>query len=753
MNTVDAAEYLELSMPSDPRVSPDGERVAFVRRTPRTERVDDDGSDADAESDENGDEHGQAVEATVYVARLGGDEPRRFTAAAGVDSCPRWSPSGDRIAFASDRGEEDATPDVWVVPVDGGEAERVTQVPGGVSALAWAPDGDHIAFCQSTTAGERESGDDCEVGADYERDAPDPRVVDRTVYRAAQSYTDGTRSHVYVAALDADGRERASGDGVASVVVSRVTEGDVDHTAPAWGDDGALYYGARDPEDPAVDPDDTIEFALRRRDPDGDVKTLVRDTSWAPRIAVAADGRVAYASGPEADDRGTLRQTDVHVYDPETDAVRVPTADLDRTVEGESPVQFGPDDQSVYVLSPDSGSVVVRRIPVATAGADGSPADGPADEDPAVVVGEDAHVSGFDVTRDVLGFVASEWDHPGDVFASTPRGAEETRLSSLNRAYLDDRAVVQPEPVAFPTGDHDALRAAVEASDDATAGRGDADDNQGDGGDVADDRDDDVDRAADATVQGWLFTPPDRDAGETAPLVVEIHGGPHVTWTPSGTMWHEFQTLAAAGFCVFACNPRGSTGYGEAFQGAIERDWGAVTGADVLAGVDAVGDHDAVDADETFVAGGSFGGYMTAWLLAHTDAFDAGVPQRGVYDLVSFYGQTDAAYQLVEGDYGTTPFDDPGLLYAHSPALAAAQITAPTLVVHSDDDYRVPTAGAELLHRGLRKAGTPTRFVRYPREGHELSRSGEPAHVVDRVRRIRDWFRGYASAFDDDEPV
>jgi dipeptidyl aminopeptidase/acylaminoacyl peptidase len=735
MKTVEAVDYLELALPRDPRVSPDGERVAFVRRTPRVDDANDESRGADRDGDANDESVAptdvEDVEATVYVVRLGGGEPRRFTAAAGVDACPRWSPSGDRLAFATDRGK-DRAPDVWVLPTDGGEARRVTRVPGGVSALTWGPEGDRIAFLQSTTATERERGDDCAVDDDYEREAPDPRVIDRTVYRASQTYVDGARSHVYVAALDTE-----TGDFDASGDVERVTDGDVDHTAPAWGPEGALYFGARDPRDEDADPDDTTEFALQRCDvDDGDVETLHYDSGWAPRVAVADDGRVAYVSTPE--ERSTLRQADVHVYDPETEEVRVPTAALDRTIDGDSPLQFGPGGESVYVLTPETGSVVARRVPVAPAGSEASP-----DADATVVVGEGAHCSALDVSADVLAFAASEWDHPGDVFAATPRGAEEARLTSLNREYLDERAVVQPEALSIPAGDASALDAA--GATDSANGTTDSADATADGVEV--------DRVADASVQGWLFTPPELGPEESAPLVVEVHGGPHVTWTGTGTMWHEFQTLAAAGFCVFACNPRGSTGYGEAFQGAIERNWGAVTGADVLAGVDVVRGRDAVDDSETFLAGGSFGGYMTAWLLAHTDRFDAGVPQRGVYDLVSFYGSTDGAYKLIEDDYGETPWTDPEFLSEHSPAMAADAIDAPTLVVHAENDFRVPTGGAELLYRGLRKAGTPTRLVRYPREGHELSRSGEPGHVVDRIDRIRDWFRGYSTVFDDDAPL
>jgi dipeptidyl aminopeptidase/acylaminoacyl peptidase len=219
-------------------------------------------------------------------------------------------------------------------------------------------------------------------------------------------------------------------------------------------------------------------------------------------------------------------------------------------------------------------------------------------------------------------------------------------------------------------------------------------------------------------------------------------------WTTSGTMWHEFQTLAARGYVVFWANPRGSTGYGADFAAAIERDWGETTAADVLAGVDAVTDRDYVDGDQVFLTGGSFGGFMTAWLVGTTDRFTAAAAQRGVYDLTGFYGSTDWAYKLVEGDFDTTPMDEPDFLWEQSPVGQAAAVETPTLVLHSDDDTRTPANTAELFHRILRKSGADTRLVRYPDEGHELSRSGQPGHRVDRIERIVRWFDGYSEYHD-----
>jgi dipeptidyl aminopeptidase/acylaminoacyl peptidase len=212
-------------------------------------------------------------------------------------------------------------------------------------------------------------------------------------------------------------------------------------------------------------------------------------------------------------------------------------------------------------------------------------------------------------------------------------------------------------------------------------------------------------------------------------------------------MWHEFQTLAARGYVVFWSNPRGSAGYGESIMSAIEANWGPVTLQDVLTGVDTVLEREYVDEDAQFVTGGSFGGFMTAWAVTQTDRFEAAVSQRGVYDLHTFYGTSDA-YKLAEDDFDVLPWEAPERYREHSPISHAHEVETPTLVVHSEDDYRTPIPMAEQFYRILCKQGVDSRLVSYPREGHELSRSGEPAHIVDRIERIARWFDGYSDHHD-----
>ncbi|MFC4540729.1 S9 family peptidase [Halosolutus amylolyticus] len=666
MDRIQAADYHDIARVADPRLSPDDERVAFVRTLP-----DDD----------------ETHEATIDVVPLGGDEPRQFTASEGVDSHPRWHPDGDWLAFASTRGEENDRQQLYLLPTDGGEARQVTAVVGGIGDLAWSPDGSRLLFTQAVTADDREAGRDRAVDPEFEREEPDPRVIDRLVYRADTEYFDGRRSHVYTidveSALDGDVATDPE-----DAAVTRLTDGDADHVAPAWGDGETVYYASK-----AGDrPDDSIRYDLYAHDIESGTAEPVTQTTGMlgpGSIDATADGRVAYLYTPE--EKFTLRQTEIAVYDRDRGEEVVPTEPLDRTFGYNGSFEWGPDEELLYFSTPDEGSKVVHAVP------------GDASADPTTVYGDGITVEGFSVGRNAIAYVQSEWDHPGDVFATTRGGNEATRLSRVNDDYLTDRAVAQPEEVRF--------------ENDGTE------------------------------IQGWLLRPPEFDPDETYPLVVEIHGGPHAQWTTAGTMWHEFQTLAARGYVVFWCNPRGSTGYGEDHAMAIERDWGAVTLSDVLAGVDAVCEREYVDTDEQFVTGGSFGGFMTAWAVTQTDRFRAAVAQRGVYDLTGFYGSTDA-FKLVEGDFGTTPWDEPQFLWERSPVARVPEVDTPTLVVHSDRDYRTPANTAELFYLGLQKHGVETRMVRYPREGHELSRSGEPAHVVDRIERIARWFDGYSDHHD-----
>ena len=214
-------------------------------------------------------------------------------------------------------------------------------------------------------------------------------------------------------------------------------------------------------------------------------------------------------------------------------------------------------------------------------------------------------------------------------------------------------------------------------------------------------------------------------------------------WGPGfRSMWHEWQVAAARGYLVFFCNPRGSEGYGESWRDAIHANWGIADAPDIHAGIDALIARGGVDPARIGVTGGSYGGYMTAWLIAHSDRFACAVAARGVYNLMTEHGTSDA-HELIEYEFDGFPWEMHEKLWQHSPIAHAHKITTPLRILHSELDFRVPISEAEQLFSILRRRKQIVELVRYPREGHELTRSGEPRHRADHMERTLEWFDRY----------
>jgi dipeptidyl aminopeptidase/acylaminoacyl peptidase len=246
-------------------------------------------------------------------------------------------------------------------------------------------------------------------------------------------------------------------------------------------------------------------------------------------------------------------------------------------------------------------------------------------------------------------------------------------------------------------------------------------------------------RAGDGSrLDAWLLAP-SRSQEAALPLVLEVHGGPHSAY--GYTFFFEFQVLASAGIAVVYGNPRGSQSYGHVYADAILGDWGGLDAADVLAILDGALEQGRFDRSRIGVAGGSYGGFMTTWLLGHSDRFAAGVSMRSVNDFVSEVGASDIGWFL-ERELQQSYADDAGrALFEGSPMRAAASIDAPLLVEHSERDYRCPIDQGEQLFTILRRLGkTKTEFVRFSETGHEMSRAGKPRSRILRLRAIAHWF-------------
>jgi dipeptidyl aminopeptidase/acylaminoacyl peptidase len=294
-----------------------------------------------------------------------------------------------------------------------------------------------------------------------------------------------------------------------------------------------------------------------------------------------------------------------------------------------------------------------------------------------------------------MAYAATDAETPDEVFVARADGSGEARVTRFNDAWLAEVTRVPAERLTWTVADG-------------------------------------------TEIEGWLVKPVGYEPGRRYPMVLKIHGGPHSAY--GHTYFRTFHVLSNAGFFVLYPNPRGSSHYGHAFMYATRGQWGEMDGEDFLKGVDAaLARYPDIDPARVGVSGGSYGGFMTNWLTSTTDRFAAAVTSRSITNWESWYGTSDAQ-GLTEYEFFGTPWDQRERYRRLSPISYVERVTAPTLIIHSENDYRTPIADGEQWFMALMKRRIPVEFVRYPRSSHGLSRTGEPWLLVDRLERIRSWF-------------
>lgn len=297
-----------------------------------------------------------------------------------------------------------------------------------------------------------------------------------------------------------------------------------------------------------------------------------------------------------------------------------------------------------------------------------------------------------------IAYLASDFTHPDEVFVAGPDGKGERRLSRENDAFLAGLSLVPLERIRY--------------------------------------------RGADGwDIDGFLAKPLGWQPGKSYPLILSIHGGPAGMY---GVGWfHEFQVYAAKGWGVFFTNPRGSTGYGHRFERGIFGEWGGKDYLDVMNGVDQVIKANAwVDTTRLGVTGGSYGGYLTNWIVGHTNRFKAAVTLRSVVSFLSDEGTRDGAYGHAD-DFGGDLFEKFDLYWDRSPLKYAKNVSTPILILHADNDFRVPLEQGEQWFRALKWYGKTAEIVMFPRENHNQTRTGEPKHLVESLDWQVYWFSKY----------
>jgi dipeptidyl aminopeptidase/acylaminoacyl peptidase len=640
-----------------------------------------------------------------------GAAPRQLTFGDRLDRDPRFSPDGRRIAFVRGDEQGDGDAQVWVMRAGGGEAWQVTSLRhgatwGGDGANPWSPDGRHLVVHSSLPLDEidgippfppdrprrawndsdgggdvapRPDGDRTEIRAwlaDNER-RQNPRVISRLAFQEEKKLRGPMRfGHLFL--VDPDDPHAAA---------TRITDGFYDHRQPAFMPDGrSVVYAANKRTD--VHPDRVLGTDIWRIGVDGTGdRRLLRLDGWSlQRPQPNRDGSVIAFVGQQLDEPA-YRQRRLGIASAEA----VETAEL------------------MWLTEPLDGSVRrFRWMPgrtallftVAQRGTFALQTIGAGLLEPATVAdryeGLPAGVHAFDVGGSSTVYTATSPANPCVLMARDGRG--ERQVCDLN-PWVAGRTLSMPTEgwITRPDG---------------------------------------------TRIQYWLMAPTGRQGGERYPLCLQIHGGPSGMWGPGeATMWHEFQLLCSWGFGVVYANPRGSGGYGYAFQRANFQDWGEGPAGDLLAVVDQVALQEWVDVERLVVTGGSYAGYLTAWIIAHDHRFKAAVAQRGVYDLATFFGEGNA-WRLVEWAMGGYPFDARyrAVVDRNSPFTYVGRIHTPLLILHGSRDLRAGVAQSEMLYRALKALGRPVEYVRYPEAGHDLHRRGDPGQRMDRLNRIIEFF-------------
>jgi dipeptidyl aminopeptidase/acylaminoacyl peptidase len=688
----------------DTQMSPKDGRVVFVQTTVSADR--------------------SGYETALYLLDTAtpGAQPVKLTDGP-RDSSPRWSPDGTQIAFvrSAERDGKPAPAQVYVMPAKvGGTIIRVTDLPKGAGAPMWSPDGMAIAVTSSTPQDQaaarleaakkaRATGDDAHVS--------DIKIIDRASYRFnGAGYTDPTNvPQVYLVYLPkADGTQAMPWQ----LTAGRFGVGDV-----TWSPDGKwIFYTQTRVDEPVYEeyPHDAIygiPVTTAAEHPKempavaftDELKVEGRGLSISPDGAKFAFHASMIPAKPQTHTQEDLWVQDVSwtggvpkVAGEPKDLTRKDAYEMGGSVGGDNTAPRGGGrgelvwtaDGKVLDVAGYRGSALLVSVDVATGKV-------------TPVTKEKEAVIGFTATPDASSVVALI-SNPlliGDLFLVKPSAPlQQTQLTDVNKTLFSQLDLQMPLDVQ--------VKPTVHASD-----------------------------IKGETIDTFIMLPPGVTGKPSSPLpmILNIHGGPHSAY--GWVFDHEMLYMAAKGYVVVYPNPRGSTTYGENFANIIINNYPGDDFHDLMDTVDYAVKAGYADPAKLGVTGGSGGGLLTDWVVTQTDRFKAAVAQRDIVDWAGWWYTADAAGFHQSFYPMSPPFEHIELYRAHSPITFANNLKTPMMFILGDADYRTPPgSGGEQFFRVLKYKKIPTVMVRFPRESHELSRSGEPWHRVERLENITNWF-------------
>lgn len=688
---ITAEDVQRFELVANPVLSPDGRLVVWEKTVPDVK------------------EDGYTTQ--LVISDSEGHHSRPLTSVGTSNTGVEWSADGSTIAFLSDRA---CGSQVWLLPMTGGEARQLTRFRYGMSSLRFSADGKTLYGLvpvqkdQDIAVFAPELSDkECKEEREKEKKdfANGPKRITRLTYKG-----DGEGLH------KGHYRQLVAVD-VLTGAYRQLTFGPYSIGSFALSPDGQYVTFASNRT-----PDPDLEWwrsdIYRVSTAGGDIELLC-DTLAAYSLSYSPDGQTLAIAGHGEElfrywsaahthlfllpaQGGTPRHVTAHFPDPIGDTN---LTDMRGNVRSHPPV-WSKDGRYLFALSTREGRSEVVRFDLSTETFDAG-----------AVIGGDRDIFSFaydGATTFVIAYatqtnpclmvvvdIANEQPRPRLFRAVTDLMHEqkvplfptqEVRLDDSNIALLSELTVVEPEAFYYTSQD-------------------------------------------DWQVQGWVMKPANYEEGKRYPVILEIHGGPQLNY--GYAIFHEMQWFAAQGYAVVLTNPRGGMSYGQEFVNAVRHHYGEGDAADVERGLDAaLAQFDFLDANRVAVTGGSYGGFMTNWLVGHTDRFFAAVSQRSISNWLSFYGVADCGPLFVESQLGGDLFTNRERLWEMSPLAYAQNVKTPLLLIHSENDLRCPMEQAEQFYVNVKRFGGDVSLVRIPNASHGLSRNGKPKLRVERLNAI-----------------
>jgi len=697
----------------DPQISPDGMRVAFVRVTVNDKK--------------------EGYNTSVWsVSVTGGDEPHQLTK-GDHDAAPRWSPDGKFLLFlrATEKDGKPEPPQLSILPMAGGDSFSFTDLPKGAGNPVWAPDGKTIAFTSETNADdlakqEKKKRQEEELKKASNENSPSPRtagrsvnkttptpksasdatakkaepegehesdirVITRAIYREDnEGYADPKHpQHIWIVTAPRNADEK--------VQPKQLTFGRFDEGSIVWSNDAAqIYFTSVRLDEPYYQLPRTELYSIPASG--GQPTKLNSIDVEMNNLSLSPDGKQIAFIASTTQPINSYTQPDLWIVDLTPNAKpRNLTANFDFDVgdgvfgDNAAPRAGGvniplwtPDGRSLIEICGKEGKTILASFDVESSG------------ETDLTHGNQA-VLRFcaPADRSKIVYTLSSPTRINDLFITDRIGGEPRQLTHVNDALFSQLNLTDPEEISYKTFDG-------------------------------------------KTIQAWVQKPPDFNPAKKYALILNIHGGPHAAY---GYIFeHEFQWMAAKGYVVLYPNPRGSTTYGQDFGNIIQYHYPGDDYKDLMAGVDDVVRRGYIDDKRLGVTGGSGGGLLTNWVVGQTNRFAAAVSQRDIATWEAWWYSSD--FTLFQPNwFKAPPFDDEQDFKARSPLTYIKNVKTPMMFILGEADYRTPpSAGGEQMFRALKFRKIPAVMVRFPNESHELSRSGQPWHRIERLQNIVGWF-------------